>query len=135
MCRLSSISPLVVLALLTAACAGAPTSSGSLERTQSPPADPVWGAPGRTIAAHPGQPLAIELGTVGPGQFAAPPAVSSGAIQFVSAADACPCVPAGERQLFQFVVTRLGTAIVTFQHQGSAIPGGDQPVTDTIVVR
>ena len=88
------------------------------------------------IILAPGQELDLTLGTVGPGEYQGPPAISSSAVLFLAEEPgACPCTPAGATQLFRFKGETPGEAIITIQHSGSVRPGGDLPAIDTVEVR
>jgi len=88
------------------------------------------GESNRTIMVTLGQELDITLGTVGPGEYASPPTISSPALRFLDVSYVGPIVPAGPRQLFRFKTVERGTAIVVFQHTGMG-----QAVADTVIVR
>ena len=84
----------------------------------------------RTVAAHVGEEVVVTLQTVGPGEFASPPSVSSPSVRFVDVSQAEVVVPAGPTQRFRFVAVSRGRAVVTFRHT-------TQPrvVEDTVDVR
>ena len=86
--------------------------------------------PGRTFSIRVGEYLALRLQSIGPGEYTAPPQLSTGAIQFIDAALVGPAVPAGETQLFRFRGAAPGTAVITFQHTGSSAT-----IVDTVAVR
>ncbi|MFI5091214.1 MAG: hypothetical protein ACHP7P_14290 [Terriglobales bacterium] len=65
-----------------------------------------------------GDTISIRLQTVGPGDYAAPPSISSPAVQFLDAKYDCPCVPAGPTQLFRLRAAAPGEALVAFHHTG-----------------
>src|SRR5918912_123764 len=82
------------------------------------------------LTAHMGDRIDITLQTVGPGEYATPPAISSPAVAFVNV-DYCGApVPAGPTQCFHFRASSRGNAIVSFTHTGS-----NPTVQDTIDVR
>jgi hypothetical protein len=87
------------------------------------------GTTGRTFTVAPGQEVDIRLQSIGPGEYQAPPAISSTAIRFQSAGLVGPSVPAGVTQLFRFQALRQGRAIVTFRHSGQTVT-----VVDTVDV-
>ncbi|MFL5494537.1 MAG: hypothetical protein ACJ8DC_09165 [Gemmatimonadales bacterium] len=90
----------------------------------------VNGGAGRTFAVAAGQELDIRLQNIGPGEYRAPPAISSGAIKFLDVSVVGPPVPAGETQLFRFRAITPGRSLVTFRHtEQSAV------VIDTVEVR
>jgi len=88
------------------------------------------GSETRTVTAIVGQEVRITLGTVGPGAYESPPAVSSPAVYFIDMAYVGPAVPSGPRQEFRFRAEAPGRAIITFQHSGN-----NPTVSDTVEVR
>jgi hypothetical protein len=84
----------------------------------------------QSIAARVGQEVDITLGTVGPGEYASIPSISSPAVRFLDVSDVGPYVPAGVRQRFRFTARASGVAIITFRHSGT-----NPVVTDTVAVR
>ena len=108
---------LVIAALFLARC-----SSDDLTDTS--------GGAGRTFTLAAGQEVGIRLQNIGPGEYLAPPAISSAAIRFEGVSLVTPAVPAGTTQLFRFHALRPGRAIVTFRHS-------EQPATviDTVLVQ
>ena len=58
------------------------------------PAEP-GGSAGRTFVVRVGHEFEIRLQSIGPGEYRAPPSISSGAIRFHGATLATPPVPAG----------------------------------------
>jgi hypothetical protein len=89
----------------------------------------VNGTPGRTIKVATGQEFTLKLQTIGPGEYASPPTISSPALQYLGVSFATPAVPAGPTQLFLFRAAAHGQAVVTFVHTGS-----NPSVEDTVVV-
>ena len=85
---------------------------------------------GQPIELRVGQEMIRTLGTVGPGSFASPPAISSVALTFVGMSYASVQVPSGPTQLFRFKAERTGTAIVTYTHTYSTLV-----VEDVVTVR
>ena len=83
----------------------------------------------RTVAFV-GQQLSVRLQSIGPGEYAAPPAISSSAVRFLKVALVGPAVPAGVTQRFFFRAAAPGQAVVTFQHSGISAT-----VIDTIDVQ
>ena len=77
-----------------------------------------------------GQELDLTVGTVGPGQYEAPPSISSNALQFLDAAIVGPYTPGGPQQLFRFKGQTRGTAVVVIQHSS-----GGPTIQDTVDVR
>lgn len=75
-------------------------------------------SPGRTFSIGVGAELALRVQNIGPGEYQAPPAISSSALRFLSVSLVSPPVPAGPTQLFQFAGAAPGVAIVTFQSTG-----------------
>ena len=89
----------------------------------------VNGAPSRTLSLAVGQEVDVRLQTIGPGQYASPPAISSSAMRFLAVSFVGPPVPAGPTQLFRFAAAAPGQAIVAFHHTGL-----DPEVDDTMNV-
>ncbi|MEP7380344.1 MAG: hypothetical protein ABI910_01590 [Gemmatimonadota bacterium] len=77
-----------------------------------------------------GEELALRLQSIGPGQYAAPPTLSSGALRFVDASVVGPSVPAGVTQRFRFEGAARGTSVITFHHSERSAD-----IVDTVVVR
>jgi hypothetical protein len=71
-----------------------------------------------------------DLSTVGPDEYASPPANSSPALVFLDEADVGLPNPGGPTQQFRFRAAAPGTAILTFTHTESS-----RTVVDTVVVR
>jgi len=74
---------------------------------------------GEHVEVAVGDEIDIELQTVGPGEYETP-AVSSDAVQFVSASQLTPPNPAGPRQLYRFEALQGGSAQVSIPHSGAA---------------
>ncbi len=83
-----------------------------------------------TFAYSRGQTFAIVLQTIGPGEYASPPAMSSDAVRFLDVSQAALSVPAGPTQKFRFLAANAGQAVIVFQNTGLS-----RTVTDTILVR
>lgn len=90
----------------------------------------ISGQPGRTIEVQVRGEVQIRLQSIGPGEYVAPPQLSSAAVRFVGAELTGPQVPAGVTQLFSFAGVAPGTAVVTFVHTGTSAT-----VVDTIHVQ
>ncbi|HEX6532976.1 MAG TPA: hypothetical protein VF041_00180 [Gemmatimonadaceae bacterium] len=90
----------------------------------------VNGRMSRTLSTQVGSEVDITLGTVGPGEYASPPSVSSPSVRFVSVSYVSPAVPAGPTQLFRFEAVSKGRAVIVFRHTDD-----DPVVQDTIDVR
>jgi hypothetical protein len=105
-----------IVALLLAACGAEPLAQD--------------GVPSKTLSLVVGQKLDIKLQTIGPGEYASPPAVSSPSIRFLRAALVSPAVPAGSTQRFSFQAVALGLAIIAFHHTGQSAT-----LEDTVEVR
>jgi hypothetical protein len=84
----------------------------------------------RTFTVAAGQEVGIHLQSIGPGEYLAPPAISSVAIRFEDVRLVTPAVPAGKTQLFRFRALRPGRALVTFRHSEQSAT-----VTDTVEVQ
>src|SRR5512139_3748108 len=65
-----------------------------------------------------GADVRITLQNVGPGEYTAPPQVSSTALRYESVSLVSPYVPAGPTQEFRFRAVSRGQAIVVFTHTG-----------------
>jgi len=93
------------------------------------------GIPSRTLSLTLGQTLELTLQTIGPGEYASPPTVSSTSVRFVDVTLVTPAVPAGVTQRFRFRAETPGRAIIMFQHSGQASdPGTGLTVHDTVEV-
>src|SRR4051812_723747 len=80
------------------------------------------GVPSQALSIKAGRELELTLQTIGPGEYASPPVVSSAAVRFLDVRLVAPAVPAGLTQRFRFEAARPGVAIIVFQHtaQGPA---------------
>ena len=114
--RLSLI--VLVAAFLVEACHG----RGPLE---------VYGTPPGTFSIAVGQEIAIQMGTVGPGEYVSPPTLSGSTIEFLEVTLGAP-VPAGPRQIFHFKGIASGQTIILFHNTS---PDLHPDVSDTVVVR
>ncbi len=85
---------------------------------------------GQTVTVTSGTQFTITLGTVGPGDYAVPPAVSTTSVRYLTVSVVEPFVPAGPRQRFVFEANAPGTAVIVFSHTGN-----NPIVADTVVVR
>jgi hypothetical protein len=94
----------------------------------------IKGSNSQSFTVPAGSEFAVTLQTIGPGEFASPPTVSSGAVQFLDVSIVGPNAPAGPKQQFRFNATTGGNAIIVFRHTGA---GGPEmlPVEDTVRVR
>lgn len=88
------------------------------------------GPPNRTLALALGHELGLTLQSIGPGEYASPPTISSAAVQFIDVVPVMPAVPAGITQRFRFRAAAPGQAVITFQHTGLSAT-----VEDTVNVR
>jgi len=68
----------------------------------------------RRVAARVGDRIDITLHTIGPGEFASPPAISSPAVVFLDVAYCGDPNPGGPIQCFHFRATQPGLAVITF---------------------
>lgn len=85
---------------------------------------------GQTLTLSVGQELNLKVGTVGPGEYAAPPSISSPVLRFLDAKVVPPYLPSGPTQLFRFQAEARGSALVVITHSG------DNPtIQDTVVIR
>ncbi len=87
------------------------------------------GAPSQTFSVKAGRELELTLQTVGPGEYASPPTLSTSAVRFLEVRLVTPAVPAGPTQRFRFVAVRPGQAIIVFHHTEQG-----QVVEDTVNV-
>jgi hypothetical protein len=101
-----------------------------LARCSSDDPTDTSGGGGRTFTVASGQEVGIRLQNIGPGEYLAPPAISSAAIRFEDVSLVTPAVPAGTTQLFRFQALRPGRAIVTFRHSEQSAT-----VIDTVQVQ
>jgi hypothetical protein len=84
----------------------------------------------RRVGAHVGDRIEITLQTIGSGEYASPPAISSPALSFLDVAGCGESIPSGGTQCFHFRAAQPGTAVVTFTHTDQ-----NPPVQDTVDVR
>jgi hypothetical protein len=110
------VAPVATIAALLLACGPEPLAQSGL--------------PSGRLSVVVGQKLYLKLQTIGPGEYASPPAISSPAIRFLGVAYVGPAVPAGPTQRFSFQAVAPGLAIVVFHHTGQ-----HPMVEDTIEVR
>jgi hypothetical protein len=111
--RRARVAPLYRFGLVaTVGVAGC--GSGALEAN---------GLPSQTLFIKAGRVLELTLQTVGPGEYASPPLVSSGAVRFLDVRQVTPNVPAGPIQAFRFEAVAPGVAVVVFHHtvQGATV--------------
>ena len=92
----------------------------------------IDGYPSRALAVTAGQQLDLTLKTVGAGQYASPPGISSAAVRFVGDSSWL-ADPGGLTQRFRFTAVATGRAVITFQPTG--LPGLNPVVADTVIVR
>ena len=87
------------------------------------------GIPSHTFSITAGRELDLTLQTIGPGEYASPPQVSSGVVRFLDVRPVSPPVPAGATQQFRFATAGRGVAVIVFHTaQGPTIE-------DTVDVR
>jgi hypothetical protein len=81
------------------------------------------GVPSHSLTIKAGRELDLTLQTIGPGEYASPPLVSSASVRFLDVQIVTPNVPAGLTQHFRFEAVRPGVAVIHFQHtaQGPTI--------------
>jgi len=103
------------MALLIAGCAESVVSAN--------------GIPNRTFSVAVGQELALTLQTIGPGEYASPPAVSATQLVFLGVFPAGYTVPAGQTQRFRFKAQGRGLVVIRFQHTVQ-----DGTIEDTVIV-
>jgi hypothetical protein len=143
---------LLAVALIGTACSEATPPASRGEKVSSPADSDQITAPGapinpanvvairsnsnQTVFVRTGDELQITLGTMGPGQYASPPTVSSPAVGFLDASFVGPYVPAGPTQRFRFKAVATGKAIIVFEHTGgfSRTEDMSRSVEDTLEV-
>ena len=76
----------------------------------------VNGSPSQTFSIEAGRELELSLQTIGPGEYASPPLVSSDVVRFLDVRLMTPAVPAGPTQRFRFEAVRPGVAVIVFHH-------------------
>jgi hypothetical protein len=84
----------------------------------------------QTLVLRVGQELDLTVGTVGPGEYQAPPSISPPILRFVDASIVPPYVPAGPRQRFRFQAKAPGTALLVITHSGN-----NPTIRDTVIIR
>jgi hypothetical protein len=89
----------------------------------------VNGSPARLLQVPVGQRIDLRLQTVGPGEYRAPPTISSSAVSFLGVELVTPAVPAGVTQRVHLQAVSPGRAIVRFEHSVG------QVLVDTIDVQ
>ncbi|HEX3197177.1 MAG TPA: hypothetical protein VHR39_06420 [Propionibacteriaceae bacterium] len=87
------------------------------------------GIPSRTVSIEAGRELDLTLQTIGPGEYASPPSVSSAVVRFLDVQLVTPPVPAGPTQRFRFETVAPGMAVIVFHHTAQA-----PTVEDTVTV-
>ena len=85
---------------------------------------------GQTLPLSVGQELHLTVGTLGPGEYVAPPSISSPALRFLDANVVPPYLPSGPTQVFRFRAEARGRAVVVITHSGD-----DPTIQDTVVIR
>ena len=93
----------------------------------------VYGTPPGTFSIAVGQEIAIQMGTVGPGEYVSPPTLNGSTIEFLEVTLGAP-VPAGPRQIFHFKGSAGGQTIILFQNTNPDKTHYPD-VSDTVVVR
>lgn len=114
-------------------CALAGTLAGAFAVSCNDPvsAREIAGSRSQAVTVALGAEFDVRLGTVGPGEYASPPAISAPAVaSYLGVEDDGPNVPAGPRQRFRFRATARGTTLVVFHHTGT-----NPTITDTVEVR
>lgn len=90
----------------------------------------VSGSQGQTITLAVRQELDLTVGTVGPGEYQSPPAISSPALRFLHESVVPPPLPSGVRQQFRFRAVGPGTALIVITHSG-----GNPTIQDTVIIQ
>jgi hypothetical protein len=88
------------------------------------------GAPSHALSIEAGRALELTLQTIGPGEYASPPLISSTALRFLDVRLVTPAVPAGPTQRFRFEAAEPGIAVIVFHHTAQG-----PTIEDTIQVR
>jgi hypothetical protein len=109
----------ILTILAVPACSGKDPVSVSIE-----------GSTSQSLTVPAGTRFSVTLQTIGPGEYASPPTVSSEAVRFLDVSVVSPYVPAGPTQRFRFDATTRGKAIIVFQHTTT-----NRTVEDTVNVR
>ena len=81
------------------------------------------------VSARTGERIDITLQSIGGGEYASPPTLSSPAVAFLDVGY-CGTLPAGVTQCFHFRAVSPGQAILTFTHSGN-----NPAVQDTVDVQ
>lgn len=90
----------------------------------------IYSTAGETIHLTVGEELDLTVWTVGPGEYMAPPSISSGALRFLDAQTVPRSLPSrSSEQLFRFRGKSPGIVVVTIQHSGAS-----PTIRDTVVV-
>jgi hypothetical protein len=93
------------------------------------------GIPSRSMSLKVGETLELTLQSIGPGEYASPPAISSASLRFLDVSLVTPAVPAGVTQKFRFRAQAAGRAVITFEHTGqSSDRGAGLTIQDTVEV-
>jgi len=88
------------------------------------------GIPSHTISITAGRELDLTLQTIGPGEYASPPLVSSAVVRFLDVREVGPPVPAGATQRFRFATVGPSVAVIVFHHTAEG-----PTIEDTVDVR
>src|SRR5512138_167157 len=72
------------------------------------------GIPSQSLSIKAGRELDLTLQTIGPGEYASPPSVSSDVLRFLDVRLVTPPVPAGVTQRFRFEAVAPGRAVIVF---------------------
>lgn len=102
-------------------------AAGLVACTKEPVA--IQGELGQTVRVHVGQELDITVGTVGPGEYQAPPSILPPILRFLDARVIPPHLPSGPTQLFRLEAQARGTAVVVITHSGT-----NPTIQDTVIV-
>lgn len=87
-------------------------------------------ASSHALAVRVGTEVRIRLQSIGPGEYASPPTISSASLRFEDVVLAAPHVPAGVTQEFRFTAVAKGQAVVAFTHSDNG-----PMIQDTVNVR
>jgi hypothetical protein len=94
----------------------------------------VSGMPAKSFAISVGKEIAIQVGTVGPGEFINPPTLTGSSLQFLEVTAPAVVLPGGVRQIFHFKGVAAGQTVIVF-HNTNPSPPFHPDVVDTVNVR
>jgi hypothetical protein len=94
----------------------------------------VSGVPPSSFALAVGREIAIQMGTVGPGEYVSPPTLIGSSLQFLGVTTPSFVPPSGVQQVFHFKGVTAGQTVIVFHNTN---PSGifHPDVIDTVNVR